>query len=47
MTLVIVCSVIAIAVIILIALVVFTQKHRSTKRKRLEGSLVRNEDSAV
>lgn len=47
MTLVIVCSVIAVAVLILIALVVFTQKHRSNKRKRLEGSLMRNSDPAV
>ena len=47
MTLVIVCSVITVAVLILIALVVFTQKHRSNKRKRLEGSLMRNSDPAV
>ena len=47
MTLVIVCSVIAVAVLILIVLVVFTQKHRSNKRKKLEGSLMRNSDSAV
>ena len=47
MTLVIVCSVITVAVLILIALVVFTQKHRSNKRKRLEGSLVQNENLAV
>ncbi|KAK8801894.1 hypothetical protein WA588_006178 [Blastocystis sp. NMH] len=46
-TLVIVCSVITVAVLILIALVVFTQKHRSNKRKRLEGSLMRNSDPAV
>ncbi|KAK8816026.1 hypothetical protein WA538_005144 [Blastocystis sp. DL] len=46
-TLVIVCSVMAVAVLILIVLVVFVQKHRSNKRKRLEGSLVQNENLAV
>ena len=46
-TLIIVCSVAAIAVIILIGLIIFTQKHRENKRKRLEGSLVRNDAAAI
>ena len=46
-TLIIVCIAAVVALIIFIGLVVFTQKHRSNKRKRLEGSLVRNEDPAV
>lgn len=46
-TLIIVCSIVVVALIILIILVVFTQKHRANKRKRLEGSLVRNEDVPV
>lgn len=46
-TLVIVCIIIVVALIILIGLIVFTQKHRANKRKRLEGSLVRNEAAEV
>ena len=46
-TLVIVCVIIVVALIILIGLIVFTQKHRENKRKRLEGSLVRNDGAAV
>lgn len=42
-TLVVVCIIIVIALIILVGLIVFTQKHRANRRKRLEGSLVRNE----
>lgn len=43
----IVCIIIVVALIILIGLIVFTQKHRANKRKRLEGSLVRNEGTEV
>ena len=46
-TLVIACVIVVIALIILIGLVFFTQKHRENKRKRLEGSLVRNDAAAV
>ncbi|KAK8803122.1 hypothetical protein WA588_002278, partial [Blastocystis sp. NMH] len=46
-TLVIVCVIAVVALIILIGLVVFTQKHRANKRKRLEGSLVRNDAANV
>ena len=46
-TLVIVCVIVVVALIILIGLVVFTQKHRVNKRKRLEGSLVRNDAASV
>lgn len=46
-TLITVCVIAAVALIILIGLIIFTQKHRENKRKRLEGSLVRNEDAVV
>ena len=46
-TLVIVCVIAGIALIILLGLIIFTQKHRENKRKRLEGSLVRNDAAAV
>lgn len=46
-TLITVCVIAAVALIILIGLIIFTQKHRENKRKRLEGSLVRNEDVVV
>ena len=41
------CIVVLIALVLLTLLVVFTQKHRSDKRKRLEGSLIRSSDGAV
>ena len=46
-TLVIVCVIVVVALIILIGLIVFTQKHCANKRKRLEGSLVRNDAANV
>lgn len=36
----IVVTLVVVALIILVGLVVFTQKHRANKRKRLEGSLM-------
>ena len=39
--------ILVVALIILLVLIVFTQKHRENKRKRLEGSLVRNEETVV
>ena len=46
-TLVVVCVIAVVALIILTGLIVFTQKHRANKRKRLEGSLVGNENAMV
>lgn len=46
-TFIVVCSIAAVALIILIGLIVFTQKHRENKRKRLEGSLVNHVDAEV
>lgn len=46
-TLAVVCSIVVVALIILVILILFTQKHRANKRKRLEGSLMRNGDVVV
>ena len=46
-TLVIVCIIVVVALIVLIGFIVFTQKHRANKRKRLEGALVRNDAVVV
>ena len=46
-TLAVVCSIVVVALIILVVLILFTQKHRANKRKRLEGSLMRNGDVVV
>lgn len=41
-TLVVVCSIATVAILILIALIVFAQWHRATKRKQMEGLLIRD-----
>jgi len=42
-----VCSCVVNGVIILVALVIYTQKHRVTKRRKLDTSLIQNANTSV
>ena len=44
-TVIVISGAAVIGVLILIALIVFVQKHRSTKRKRLDNALIQNPEN--